>query len=698
MIRQSGSLNSPILPSDVKELFKRALAESTVLSNGVPSFSPSTFFKIWFRQYGTPFFFLFKKNLHVTNMQFAELVALLQSMMTDDSGQEVEFQFVSPKEFVSTFRNLISSFPMNSEEDAAQTRDLLAELYSDILRRIVVLSPHFGTCEVFLPANLSLNLALLCGYSGYIHSCGHNVYVRNATKASYRSLRNSLKSFLASTNYPSLRLIVFSHEDFDDQDRGRLGDLTHGLNDCKLHLEKTYLGEDRLVSAIRRLREDPELAGRIVIPEKPGEDELKDNPAVDKTRSLFMIRDFSVGKYPGTRGEDVYLILYEQLYKNLNALHYFDENKPAWITHTTTPHTLIGAMLNVTRPGWPNAPVICDPFVGTGTTILELAKYDNVKGVGRDISPLSEIVINDNRRIFSSTLTDLQNEVAFLKSDLDPSASFPLTITPSTHFVKAFVEMHDKFFELFTKDGVVVVDLDDEEMVNEAALAKSLGEYSDRERLIFYLLLKTLRRNEGALHRGTLQREWHGRFLKEKERAERNLADLVRIYSKHIIDRVGSILVIQDGYSLGCTIAPDAVLADRLTINKSGESNVESLEDNKYDVIIADPPYGFNTQKRVAGLARLYKAMIPRMIRSLKDGGQLVITLPERSYIGRRSPFFTHKEMVTQQVLNAAQEVDLEVVKSSVPEPTSLFKPPYYWRSERALARSILHFRFRRSP
>jgi hypothetical protein len=59
--------------------------------------------------------------------------------------------------------------------------------------------------------------------------------------------------------------------------------------------------------------------------------------------------------------------------------------------------------------------------------------------------------------------------------------------------------------------------------------------------------------------------------------------------------------------------------------------------------------------------------------------------------MGRRSPFFTHKELVIQQILSIAEQAKREVIipAYSVPQQKDLFHPPYYWESERAL----LHFR-----
>ena len=45
-----------------------------------------------------------------------------------------------------------------------------------------------------------------------------------------------------------------------------------------------------------------------------------------------------------------FLICYKQEFRNENPFHIFDENKPAWVSHTTAPHALTAAMLNIARP------------------------------------------------------------------------------------------------------------------------------------------------------------------------------------------------------------------------------------------------------------------------------------------------------------------------------------------------------------
>src|SRR5262249_2650411 len=116
--------------------------------------------------------------------------------------------------------------------------------------------------------------------------------------------------------------------------------------------------------------------------------------------------------------------------------------------------------------------------------------------------------------------------------------------------------------------------------------------------------------------------------------------------------------------------------------------------------IITDPPYGFNVESEVDQLANLYAKALEVMIRSLRDGGQLVFAVPDWSHTGRHLPSFTQKNFITHQVLIAAEKAKKEVFTTAYQAPQGKLpiEPPYYWESERALRRAILHFRFRALP
>ncbi len=115
----------------------------------------------------------------------------------------------------------------------------------------------------------------------------------------------------------------------------------------------------------------------------------------------------------------------------------------------------------------------------------------------------------------------------------------------------------------------------------------------------------------------------------------------------------------------------------------------------KPNIIVTDPPYGFNTIENAQELLPIYKRAIEVAMEKLEDDGHLVICLPQKSYVGKPLPFFTMPALVTIEVLTTAERFKRSVynVAKSLPTPRNFFSPPYYWRSTIALKRLILHFR-----
>src|SRR5438552_1091612 len=78
----------------------------------------------WFREQGKPYFFLFKKNLHVTNIQFGELIALVRTHLRFPGAGAVPYlRFVSHQEFLWSIKRLQETFDLNSVEGREQVAD-----------------------------------------------------------------------------------------------------------------------------------------------------------------------------------------------------------------------------------------------------------------------------------------------------------------------------------------------------------------------------------------------------------------------------------------------------------------------------------------------------------------------------------------------------------------------------------------------
>ena len=249
------------------------------------------------------------------------------------NGSQVrDFQLLSVQEFNASVGSLVESF---SEAGLDRALDLVAELYTDLLQDIVCIQMYFGSCAVFVPCSMELDLLPVCAESGYVHSCGLSVLNRNLTKATQKEVFERLTAHLKRRAISKARLVVYAHEDFTRHDRRFAGELKDGLDDVKLHAEKYYIGKDSLVQTLKDLSADPHLGSRLDIVEPAHYEKggsLGDLPVI------WLLVDHRPAGEIRTRSDEQYYILYEQQYRNENVFHLFDENKPAWNDHTTIPH------------------------------------------------------------------------------------------------------------------------------------------------------------------------------------------------------------------------------------------------------------------------------------------------------------------------------------------------------------------------
>jgi len=165
------------------------------------------------------------------------------------------------------------------------------------------------------------------------------------------------------------------------------------------------MGSYRLATIITEMQNDNKYKGKLLIP-NPGNYHTQHSFKHEKTIWLITDRSISSGQIKNP-GQNRYYICYEQTLKNGSPFFYFDENKPAWKSHTTLPHSLTAALLNASRPLLKDGK-ICDPFGGTGTTWLETKRLQLKNQVYcSDISPATKVLISDNLKFFLLSLDEL---------------------------------------------------------------------------------------------------------------------------------------------------------------------------------------------------------------------------------------------------------------------------------------------------
>ena len=698
----------------------------------------NAFFENWFTKYGKTYNFIFKQNLFVTNIQFRELIDLIQLNVWKDKIQP-QVNFMNTNDFINLTSNIIESFIDEKELNTIRVNNanikvrqsvdeklkLVCDNYISLFENTVIIDAYYTSCIVSLPSCLKLKISQVCYQSGYIHSCGENIYTRNMDKAKYDNFVEKLVAYLSEYCEP-LNFIMYTHEDFPIKNKLYINDFQkNGLDEIKFYLEKFYMQDISLLEVSAKLKEEKKLKGKIKIVKK---EEAKKN---NTSECIWLIIDRSIGKdlkYPGNKK---YYICYKQLFINENPFHIFDENKPGWINQVTIPHTLVGAMLNIGRCGCTNREQeikILDPFVGSGTTFLESLKYSDIRFKGGDISKIAQEVSRINMLFFSADLEVIESLASFVLDYI-----YRIDSGQYHKILKDLNASEDqnnkKYREIMLEIQNTLIDLKESFSVEESQFSNN-----------YYILVKSLEKNikrkfedeNDILNtpeyinlissiwilttwKAYKRNEYIYKYNKENfDLIDSTIDELSSLYYRinsyiHLRRRSLEVLNVKNKvvtyfgkYTKGCSL-------DFQYLYKSKEDNLKSIrseidvvdflklfEDDKIDLIITDPPYGFNTIEEKQTFSKLYISFIRAMVKCMKNGGQIIMCLPACSYSGKTVNIFAQKEIVSQQFSIAARENNMYVVekKEQLPEPKQLYQFPFYWDSEKALRRDIIRFQF----
>lgn len=677
---------------------------SDILSQGIlrsienQEFKWDLFFKYWYREQGTPLFFLFKKNLSVTNTQYAELFCLLNKYCKREDKEENKLLFYSTEHIKTTFTEVISTIIDDNISIETLYINTFSSQYIDIFKSSIAVDMFFGSCAVFLPYGISVDLEQVVADSGYIHSAGYSVFIRNIKKSTKNIFLFNIDQYLEKEKEnEKIPFIVFSHEDFSgyDKDSSELNE--RGIEQCKMFVDKMSMGCFRLSSILSEMQNSPRY-NKLMIP-KGGDYHIEH--IFKSTKSLFLISDRSISsgqlKNPGMSR---YYICYEQILKNDSPFFYFDENKPAWKSHTTLPHSLTAALLNISR-NYLNHGKICDPFCGTGTTWFEVKRLNlNNELFCSDLSASTKLLVSDNLRFFLMSTNDLEKlskELSFCYPERSLPDQYQLNFSKEDNI---YLDPYAQALQLINELKQEQPEEDQEFDLSDSFVIK-LNKLSLLYRIVFYVALRAELRFQGSFkrHSLTIQKAYElslekmikqiRKYKELKECIESD--DLESAKWKHI-----SYIRSKDTYSnnlIPSFIFHDFAHFDNL-INKEiiQSHDARCLNKNSNDLVICDPPYGFNTTENSSALADLYINFIDTAIDSLKPNGQLIICLPAESYTGRDLPYCTRSDLVSRQIIMKAHQKNRLVYRPAQSLPIISLNPPYYWEAERALRRVILHF------
>jgi tRNA G10 N-methylase Trm11 len=759
------------------------------------------FFRRWYRSTT----FVFRKNIKVTNVQFRELLSLLKlhsvNLAYVDNVESEHVLYQTSKEMKITFRNLwdtLNVIPDGNGDPIWYLKcEKLASTYPEFFFDTILVDGFCGSAQVHRPRCLEIDLAKVCGESGYIYSCGTTIYVRRPARVSVPAFRKKIADYLRSKELTTERIpfVIFSREQFPTHSVEDVRRSEHnGLDDLKFHMDKFYFG-DAPVSDLHRslfLADESEsfeenasdnselLTSRAVYWRDRHNSERRPDGG-DQTGSncsifLMMDRPISLGEPSVPTGR--YFVTFVQEFTNRSQLIEFEESKPGWTAPATIPHSLCAAMLNIARAGLNRSKGssgkeslrILDLFCGSGTTMLEAAKLPELESfLGVDKYGLNRQAAMDNLAFFTLPIaekkrlySDLTQEIlsgvdplsvwrfnpATAKSGDKTSLAFekfsPLCDGDWHHYYKgksdelfsvqkkltwAFtIASHEFEFAKEQWQGAHTYNmfrtLSSHETGPELIELLSSSKLGLVSRLLFYTCWKSLL--SSAYELWAVSEADEGTTLESYQALMRRLS--FNEIGKLAV-RLGRMIWIEESPPLADRAAGTEGLSGRdvdtdvgialthglystkVSIKIDGSNSkvdyqCRDVKDlvldpaKKFNIIVTDPPYGFNVTGEGSELPDLYRKMMLIMLQHIENGGQILFCVPQAPMNGQKIPFYMTAEFIVKQFIliasHAGKRLVDQVIKypggATTPISDHYYRPPYYWESERALRRAVLHF------
>ena len=691
------------------------------------------------------YYFVFRAGARTTNIQLAELTALVGNYITHVStsaysedwpavSSRKSCQFHSTSEVRETLENLwnsvipdidhLRSFSEFDNELYSGVLEVLKKAYAEIACTTVIVDALENSALVFLPNNLNLALREITIQSGYVHSSGKLIYCRNTNKSSIDECISSFRDYKdRRTKKSGVPFCLYVNEIFDKyEDDFVQAEISNGLSNLKFSGDKNYFGGVPLYSFRERLQREFKDFITFVTPRSHYKEQLRSLDG-GKNGVIWLVKDRKIGTDWSRDGSDDIYVIYHQRYKNSDAICHFDEDKPAWIAPVTWPHTLTAAMLSLTldRFNSDERLVIVDPFVGTGTSLIEAIKrYPNCEFWGGDLCSASKGAIIDNVNFFSSpglAKRLIRKLEPLLVEREEFIAKYASTFKAKNHFdahaegdwlmqgIAAALDAVSHTLSAIDKSKMDVYQK--VRMLSEADFGQFIERFHPikdfEKRIGFYFSWKAVCKNASALAETRTN---------EVEKLYDYLDGFLKLLKKYssfdgMTDKDSSVVILNDS-CFGKEVAYNyyhlrdklATCASRLICGpKTGEFSVfwetmmQELAGRSPDIVIMDPPYGFNTDREgLVGLTTLYTTIIKKVVQSAGIETHLLMCLPEKSHNGQTIPNFVTKDWVMARLfLESSGVVDIVNYANSKPFPSSNFRPPYFWRSPRALTRSIIH-------
>jgi hypothetical protein len=629
--------------------------------------------------------------------------------------------------------------------------------YADIINSTIVINFYYCSALVHVPRNRVINLRRIIAESGYIHSGGTAIYVRAASKAKIEELEDRLMLFLNGYSDKPVYITPYADEFFSPYDSVSPVSIRNGLADVKLQLRKHFIGGIPLLEYLATLPTREGFKDKIHVPLGLA-DYAEERHAADKTESRSTIW-FIVDHGLDTRGltdrvspsqQNLYLMVYTQAFLNDNQFILLKERKPGWYASITQPHTMSAAIVNILRGGpfvqnygSTKPRVVLDPFFGTGTTIFDAAlRLDDAVIIGFDRDPRSFQAVLDNSDFFSLSPESLEHYMELIDAGLHllTEPDFRLQALPrNTITAPKETASHTEIFRfiLSTINKSFLLPNSGEQTSIGQRIRRCVTEGFDDElnrlvfgdqstlkiRIVFYLLWRAMALGgfgirDNAENVPVVFKQELEKFRSEIRHMRRGLVGNP-IYPQ-VQESFGLFAENVGLYSHALYVNPSSLALIRNRIRQLSLDEMEkkgSVRDwepgiwlvrtpdslsalklvaNSVDLLLTDPPYGFNAQEdEELELMDCYGQLAPLLVDALTDTGQLALILPAFAKNGREIPFYQTSRSITRQVITHAKrsQKPLSDDVKTIPQPYQLFTRPYYWISTSVLERSIIHFR-----
>ncbi len=641
--------------------------------------------------------FLFQKNLAVTNIQYGELLSLLRWHKPESKGVLT----------ASRGGRKIAAFYRDSLLPGGELDQELFESLCSSLQGLFIIEPFFTSCIVNSP--WPLDLVTLVEKTGYIHSAGPLIHHNQLTETNRPLFVRNLKDYIEATYPPEKsddRVLVqfYTDESYPGLD-WKAADEDEGLKEIKLARNKSFFGWNTILSEIQSLQED--LANLATLDERYYANVAERGEYIARPQTIFIYRDFHFSNFESQIAiprclpleEDQWFICYDSQVRKNNRIHLADEEKSYWAGPVTTPQRLVASMINLAPPTSEND-IICDPFVGTGTTILEARKWPCTI-VASDLFETS--LVKDNIEFFdlsSEDLHTLQIETMQLLGNekilLEMHAAIALTLeSPSlqSFYPGIKIPLDLVFSDLHS----------DHENETQSEIVDRLRQISDLDirklshRIAIYVTrrIQILQLSRYLTETGlNVSGDVLTRLSKsEIDRWNKYMTEIIKIrLREEEAQRQGSRTI--DGHfarHAPYRVDPDSKLR-KAKVVLADAGNLEHLESNSVYMLIADPPYGFNKSIDAKTLLDLYHRFINEVFRVLNQRhSHIVMCTVAGEKTGKYVPAFCRKDFLLSMILAKAHADGWVVQYPSGSWPQDLFGPPYYWRSKRGVDRIIIH-------